>query len=370
MEFDETWDSGSMDQLNCSERPEQSTAQELPVYDFNEPNDSPRAYTNSTLKYIHGFPDSGGFFWDSCSSRTFNQYPEPPTPGIQQMPYIYPPTWSQDSGCDSNLSTAQFHQHELPLPNQVKMLDGLGFQQQQYFDFDGYIDPVLLSRPANQTVGHNGKVQQLGFPKEIFSGFHTELSASYQDHHDYSDLKLQHQYLANFPADMNSIFSYQLGQDTTVRQTESPVGQGNRGLGIISGGNNSGIEQERGSVLPNNSGPPAHDVKKNRKEIYPDEASYLGAIGRRVTHERERLTERGAESGCPSSPKQQRVYIDRLIDAMKNTSDVIDKRGKNGGEAISVRKMRDGVWPDAAIEMACWEIFASSVTSPCLIQKG
>jgi len=89
------------------------------------------------------------------------------------------------------------------------------------------------------------------------------------------------------------------------------------------------------------------------------EADYIKELEERSVRERAALIESGAEVDFPEDPAEQRECVQRLVEAFKNTEEIIDKGCKNGRAAQSAQRIANGYYPDHEIEMACWEIFVS-----------
>jgi hypothetical protein len=89
------------------------------------------------------------------------------------------------------------------------------------------------------------------------------------------------------------------------------------------------------------------------------EADYIKELEERSVRERAVLIESGAEVDFPEDPAEQRECVQRLVEAFKNTENIIDKGCKNGRAAQSAQRIAKGYYPDYEIEMACWEIFVS-----------
>jgi hypothetical protein len=89
------------------------------------------------------------------------------------------------------------------------------------------------------------------------------------------------------------------------------------------------------------------------------EAEYIEELQQRSFRERAALIESGAEIDFPEDPAEQQDCVRRLIEAFKNTENIIDKGCKNGRAAQSAQRIAKGYYPDHEIEMACWEIFVS-----------
>ncbi|KAH8809047.1 hypothetical protein F5884DRAFT_753552 [Xylogone sp. PMI_703] len=303
---------------------------------------------------------SDPFPWNlGQDSIDFSSYPEPPILGTPSMPYVYPRVSPRDIEPDFSFLTTQFKQHDFPLPgeNVVEFGDIGCSGEEQDVNFDDYIDPALFNNPNDQKTQ-----QHSGIPEEVLSKFHEELVASRKEQNQ-QNFGLPQQLLVS---QFHPAFDYNsLGPNAHLifGPSKAPLAaESNDGLEPSLSVKSQDVLGGQNPVLPRGRNVGKRNVDEHRIGIFPDEDSYLRAVGQRITIERDRLIRAKCDSGCPTNPSQKRVYINRLFDAMKNTSNVIDKTGKNGAEAVSVRKMREGAWPDQAIEMACWEIFVSPST--------
>ncbi|RDL39819.1 uncharacterized protein BP5553_04159 [Venustampulla echinocandica] len=107
----------------------------------------------------------------------------------------------------------------------------------------------------------------------------------------------------------------------------------------------------RESETGNNSSPTVY------RGIIQDATHYYIQRSARRNREEQKLLDQGVESDCPEDPAEQRVWIGKLFDAIKNIDGVIDKPCKNGTLAQSVQRIKDNYYSDEAIEIACWNIF-------------
>ncbi|RFU32902.1 hypothetical protein B7463_g3465, partial [Scytalidium lignicola] len=349
-----------------SELVEWSTKPELLTFDISGPQENPARSPNNEGGCGSLYDNeavSDGFLWNLDQEFIdFGSYPEPPEPGVQSLPYLYPQLGSgQNIEHDFKIFTTQLQQHDFSFPNnQVVEFGDMGFQQLgQYEGFGGYIDPILFNSSMHQNVISHDHHQYFNLPEDAISQFQAELAAA-RNQEDQQALK-------SLPNQLHSQFRTNIGSTSPEQDVQQffdwPMELSAPESNDASGNSSRAYSPED---FPPTSSPFLDDINredrrvdKSRKEIFPDEVSYLRAIGQRIILEREKLVREGVESGCPTDLQQQRVYVNRLFDAMKNTLNVIDKTGKNGAEAVSVRKMREGAWPDKAIEMACWEIFIS-----------
>lgn len=118
-------------------------------------------------------------------------------------------------------------------------------------------------------------------------------------------------------------------------------------------------DDEGGYSPPNHASDPGNDSSTTYRGIIQDQDDYYTKRTARRNSEEQKFLDMGVESDCPEDPAEQRVWIGRLFDAIKNTVGIIDKPCKNGAPAQSVQRLKDNYYNDEAIEIACWDILVS-----------
>ncbi|KAE8448668.1 hypothetical protein EG329_009094 [Mollisiaceae sp. DMI_Dod_QoI] len=91
-----------------------------------------------------------------------------------------------------------------------------------------------------------------------------------------------------------------------------------------------------------------------------DESHFTQEHRKRIITERNAkvklLNDKGEDIDFPSTVKEQRAYVKKLMDAMKDTNDILDKPCKNGRPAQAAQRLERGFYSDIDIEMASWEV--------------
>ncbi|KAF8853712.1 hypothetical protein BDZ45DRAFT_66368 [Acephala macrosclerotiorum] len=91
-----------------------------------------------------------------------------------------------------------------------------------------------------------------------------------------------------------------------------------------------------------------------------EEDDFLAAKNKRIKDQRDRKERLKIDEGepvdFPAPGREQWVHVKELIEAIKNTRDILDKPCKNGKPAQAAQRLDRGYYPDQDIELLAWEI--------------
>lgn len=94
-----------------------------------------------------------------------------------------------------------------------------------------------------------------------------------------------------------------------------------------------------------------------------EEDDFLIAKSKRIKDQRDRKERLKIDEGelvdFPAPGHEQWAHVKKLIEAIKNTRDILDKPCKNGKPAQAAQRLDRGYYPDQDIELLAWEILVS-----------
>jgi hypothetical protein len=100
-----------------------------------------------------------------------------------------------------------------------------------------------------------------------------------------------------------------------------------------------------------------------------NEEQYYTQLGKRVKEHRKRKTrnilEDGNEVDFPATDGEKQALVKKLIVAMKNTTNILDKPCKDGRPGQAAQRFDRGYYPDEHIEMAAWAVMVRSSLFKC-----
>ena len=98
------------------------------------------------------------------------------------------------------------------------------------------------------------------------------------------------------------------------------------------------------------------DGTENSTQVFQgairNEDHYIQTLSRRLR----KATLNDNVEDLPQTEAEQQLLVRELFDSIIDTSDVLDKPGKNGKPAQAVRRFRSGYYSSKDIELKCWEI--------------
>lgn len=94
-----------------------------------------------------------------------------------------------------------------------------------------------------------------------------------------------------------------------------------------------------------------------------DEKDFLTQKNKRIKTQRDRKEKLKIDEleaiDFPSTNRELRIHVKRLVDAIKNTNDILDKPCKNGKPAQAAQRLDRGYYPDEDVELLAWETLVS-----------
>ncbi|CZR63404.1 uncharacterized protein PAC_13301 [Phialocephala subalpina] len=91
-----------------------------------------------------------------------------------------------------------------------------------------------------------------------------------------------------------------------------------------------------------------------------DEKDFLTQKNKRIKTQRDRKEKLKIDEleaiDFPSTNHELRIHVKRLVDAIKNTDNILDKPCKNGKPAQAAQRLDRGYYPDEDVELLAWEI--------------
>ncbi|KUJ16257.1 uncharacterized protein LY89DRAFT_748795 [Mollisia scopiformis] len=116
--------------------------------------------------------------------------------------------------------------------------------------------------------------------------------------------------------------------------------------------------------ISNFDGAPEHDVSQHDVPQavlkIRDSDDFFAQLRKRIVEQRlkksKALIDNGDKVDFPETADEQQKYIKKLMVAIKDTSDILDKPCKNGSPAQAAQRLQRGYYPDEDIELACWHV--------------